>query len=132
MSKINATISAIESEGIINIITFSTQKTTLKMISLELNEKVVVGQDVILITKATSVALAKDLVGELSYSNQIPCTIESIDQGKILTTLLLKSDFLLESIITTASLTRMKLQMGDKVTALIKSSDLSISEFLSC
>jgi len=132
VSKINATISAIESEGIINIITFSTQKTTLKMISLELNEKVVVGQDVILITKATSVALAKDLVGELSYSNQIPCTIESIDQGKILTTLLLKSDFLLESIITTASLTRMKLQMGDKVTALIKSSDLSISEFLSC
>jgi len=102
------------------------------MISLELNEKAVVGQDVLLSTKATSVALAKNLTGQLSYSNQIPCTIESIDQGKILTTLLLKSDFLLESIITTASLTRMELQMGDKVTALIKSSDLSISEFLSC
>ena len=131
MSLINARVEQIESEDIIHIVTFQAANNLLKMMSLELPAALVVGTDVRLQVKATSVALAKDLSGELSYSNQIECQIESIEEGKLLSSVMLKAKELrLESIITTASLQRLSLSQGDSVTALIKSSDLSIAEVL--
>jgi molybdopterin-binding protein len=131
VSKLNATITAIESEKILNVVTFTVAGFTLKMISLELDKKAQINQRVLLSTKATTVAIAKDFTGALSYSNQILLQIQDIDRGKILTTLRLKEGELeLESIITTSSCERMALKKGEKITALIKSSDLSISKFL--
>ncbi len=131
MSLIDAKISAIESEGIIHIVTFQTQEYVLKMVSLELPKDLKIATEVKLQVKATSVSLAKDLKGELSYSNQIKCQIESIEQGKLLSTIMLTTEkFRLESIITTTSLERLSLERGESVIALINSSDLSIAEIL--
>ena len=131
MSLIDAKISAIESEGIIHIVTFQTQKHVLKMVSLELPKDLKIATEVKLQVKATSVSLAKDLKGELSYSNQIKCQIESIEQGKLLSSIMLTTEkFRLESIITTTSLERLSLERGESVIALINSSDLSIAEIL--
>lgn len=132
MSNFNAKITNIQNEMSLNIVTFQTGETILKMISLELNEKITIGIDVLLSCKATNIALAKEFDGELSYSNQIPMQIESLEVGKLLSSLKLEQgDLKLESIITTASLERMKLKVGENVTALIKSSDLSIMEIKS-
>lgn len=132
MSNFYAKIIDIQNETSLNIVTFQTQETILKMISLELNEEIRVGTNVLLSCKATNVALAKKLHGELSYSNQIPMQIESMEAGKLLSSLNLRQGNLkLESIITTASLQRMQLKVGERVTALIKSSDLSIMEIQS-
>ena len=129
MSQINATITAIEAQDILHIVSFDAAGKQLKMMSLDLDSRLAVGTAVVLSVKATAVALAKALQGSLSYSNQILVQIEEIQSGKLLTTLSLKSDTLsLESIITTASATRMALAAGEQVTALIKSSDLSIIE----
>ncbi len=131
MSLIDAKISAIESEGIIHIVTFQTQEYVLKMVSLELPKDLKIATEVKLQVKATSVSLAKDLKGELSYSNQIKCQIESIEQGKLLSSIMLTTEkFRLESIITTTSLERLSLERGESVIALINSSDLSIAEIL--
>ncbi len=131
MSLINARVSAIESEDIIHIVSFLSGTNALKMMSLELPADIKIDTEVKLQVKATSVALAKNLSGTLSYSNQIKCQIESIEEGKLLSSLILTVDTLrLESIITTASLKRLSLSQGDSVTALIKSSDLSIAEVL--
>ncbi len=131
MSLIDAKISAIESEGIIHIVTFQTQEHVLKMVSLELPKDLKIATEVKLQVKATSVSLAKDLKGELSYSNQIKCQIESIEQGKLLSSIMLTTEkFRLESIITTTSLERLSLERGESVIALINSSDLSIAEIL--
>ncbi len=131
MSLINARVSAIESEYIIHIVSFLSGTNALKMMSLELPADIKIDTEVKLQVKATSVALAKNLSGTLSYSNQIKCQIESIEEGKLLSSLILTVDTLrLESIITTASLKRLSLSQGDSVTALIKSSDLSIAEVL--
>jgi len=131
VSLIDAKISAIESEGIIHIVTFQTQEYVLKMVSLELPKDLKIATEVKLQVKATSVSLAKDLKGELSYSNQIKCQIESIEQGKLLSSIMLTTEkFRLESIITTTSLERLSLERGESVIALINSSDLSIAEIL--
>ncbi len=131
MSLIDAKISAIESEGIIHIVTFQTQEHVLKMVSLELPKDLKIATEVKLQVKATSVSLAKELKGELSYSNQIKCQIEKIEQGKLLSSIMLTTEkFRLESIITTTSLERLSLERGESVVALINSSDLSIAEIL--
>jgi molybdopterin-binding protein len=83
-------------------------------------------------TKATNIAIAKELQGMLSYSNQLKVSIQAIEMGSLLCSVkLLFEDTVLESIITADSAKRMQLKVGENVTALIKSSDLAIAELLS-
>jgi len=131
MSQFRATISDIQSAGSIHIVSFTTAGFTLKMISLALAPNITLHSEVILGVKATAVALAKECSGILSFSNQLTLEISKIEEGKLLTSLLLQGkDFELESIITTASKEKMHLEVAQKVTALIKSSDLFIVEVL--
>lgn len=131
MNKIVATISQIRNIDNLNIVEFEFDDTKLKMISLDLSEDTKVGQKVVLTTKPTHIAIAKNLQGELSYSNQIIATIEEIEQGEILCVVNSKIDNTdLQSIITTDSAKRMNLKNNDKVILLIKASDMSILEVL--
>ncbi|MDQ7042411.1 MAG: TOBE domain-containing protein [Sulfurimonas sp.] len=131
MSMFEATITDIQEYESINIVTFSTSDFTLHMMSLELSEKTDVGAKVKLGVKASSVAIAKEFSGELSYSNQLKLQVSEIQEGELLSSLQLTSDkFELESIITSSSKKRMHLKEGDTITALIKSSDLYIVEVL--
>lgn len=131
MSKIKAKISNIQSLENLNIVSFSFYDTTLTMMSLELKKEVQIGKEVLLNIKPTTVALAKNLSGEISYSNQIECKILSIDMGELLCSICLqKEDIRFESIITASSAKRLKLENEDKVTALIKASEISIAEVL--
>jgi len=131
MSKFTATVIEIQSEQELHILTFKHNEIVLKMMSLELFENLILGATVVLSCKATSVAIAKNLQGELSYSNQIKMQITSIQSGKLLSNLQLQSnELVLESIITTSSVTRMNLQENDEVIALIKSSDLFVMDVL--
>ena len=131
MSQLNATITAIQKQDSLHIVTFNAQGFELHMMSLELNSNVIVGANVLLGVKASSVAIAKKFCGQLSYSNQLDLEIQEIDEGALLCSLQLASKELqLESIITKASKSRMSLKISDRVTALIKSSDLYIVEVL--
>jgi len=131
MSTIKATVIEIQSEDILHIVSFKVGKSTLKMMSLELQSNLKVGSSVLLSVKATAVALAKELSGMLSYSNQIPLEIQKIEKGKLLSSIKLQNqDISMESVITTASCERMQLKETQSVIALIKSSDLSICEVL--
>ena len=81
--------------------------------------------------KPSNISIAKNLIGEISLSNQIVATIQSLENGQLLTSVILKiNDTLLESIITVDSSKRMNLQIGEVVTILIKASNLSIGEVL--
>lgn len=131
MSQLNATISAIQEQDSLHIVTFDAQGFTLHMMSLELGSDVRVGAKVILGVKASSVAIAKEFSGQLSYSNQLDLELQEINEGALLCSLQLQSkEIKLESIITKASKERMALKVSDKITALIKSSDLYIVEVL--
>jgi molybdopterin-binding protein len=137
MSQLIATIEKLESVDNLNIVTFVCNDQRLKMMSLDLNDTVQIGKSVVLGCKPTSVALAKPTINYqefsemLSYANQLRVSIVSMDVGKLLSSLKLNfGEFVLEAIITTVSLKRMKLNEKDEVLALIKANELSIQEVL--
>ncbi len=131
MSQLVATIKKINSVDNLNIVEFDFNGLTLKMMSLDLNDDVKIGKKVKLSVKPSNISIAKNLIGEISLSNQIVATIQSLENGQLLTSVILKiNDTLLESIITVDSSKRMNLQIGEVVTILIKASNLSIGEVL--
>lgn len=131
MSPIVATVTFIENLEQLNIVEFDFQGIKLKMMSLDLNKEIQVGKKVVLSIKPTNIALAKNLTGDLSFSNQIAATIDSIENGTLLSSVVLKTkEILFESIITLSSAKRMNLVVNDEVKMLIKASDVSILEVL--
>ncbi|WP_428023281.1 TOBE domain-containing protein [Arcobacter sp.] len=131
MNKIEAIISQINNIDNLNIVQFDFSGTTLKMMSLDLNEKIKVGQKVILVAKATNILLAKGFEGMISFSNQIKAKIEDIENGKLLSRItLMSNNSYFQSIITLDSSLRMNLKKDDEITILIKASDISIEEVL--
>ena len=110
MSQLVATIKKINSIDNLNIVEFDFNGLTLKMMSLGLNSDIQVGKKVKLSVKPTNISLAKNLLGEISLSNQIVATIQSLENGQLLTSVILKiNDTILESIITIDSSKRMNL-----------------------
>lgn len=131
MSKLEATITHIQSQEALHIVAFDFHGLTLKMMSLELPKGAIVGTKVLLGAKPTAIALAKGEAGMVSYSNQIAMSIKTLKVGELLCAVTLEAlGVTLESIITKESAQRMALQEGEEVTALIKASELSIVEVL--
>ena len=131
MSSIVATVSNIKKCDSLHIVEFECNSQTLSMMSLDLDAQIKVATKVRLVVKPSHVAIAKDFSGEVSYSNKLETTILSCENGQLLSSVKLKFfDSTLESIITLSSSKKMNLKVGDKVTALIKASELSIGEVL--
>jgi len=131
MNQMQAIISDIKNVQNLNIVTFSINTIPLSMMSLDLEQTLQVGSEVILSCKPTSIALAKEISGVLSFSNQLEVRILEVQEGALLCVVTLQfQTFTLESVITTASFKRMHLQVGEDVVALIKSSDLFIQRSL--
>lgn len=126
MNQIVANVTRIDTIDNLNIVEFEFQTTKLKMMSLDLSN-ITVGQKVVLSVKPTHIAVAKELSGMLSYSNQLVTTISKIEMGELLCTITTEIfNSPLQSIITADSARRMNLQLKDEITLLIKASDLSI------
>lgn len=81
------------------------------------------GQSVRLAFRELEVSLAKDLNGQISIRNLLPCHVTAVMHGEVLTRVQLAfSGQTLHSVITRNSAQRLKLAAGDQVTALIKAS----------
>jgi molybdate transport system regulatory protein len=127
VNRIEAHVSHIERQDNIAIVSFDAQGHPMRMMALGLTIPVSPGTRVILGTKASHVALAKNLSGDLSFSNRLDALIESVETGALLCSVMLRvGPTLMESIITRESAQKMELKPGDRVTAIIKASDLSI------
>ncbi len=131
MSNLVARVSSIKSCDTLNIVTFECSSQTLTMMSLDLSKDIKVDAKVSLVIKASHVGIAKEFSGEVSCSNQLKCTIESVENGELLSSLKLRfSDITIESIITLDSSKRMNLKVGDEVLAFVKASELSIGKII--
>ncbi len=131
MSNLIATVQKIENCDSLHIVKFDFHGQPLSMMSLDISDKINVGTKVKLVIKPTHTAIAKNFSGEVSYSNQLHTIIESIKNGKLLSSLKLKYfDTTIESIITVSSSKRMNLKVGDSVIAFVKASELSIGEVI--
>ncbi|ACZ12733.1 TOBE domain-containing protein [Sulfurospirillum deleyianum] len=131
MNRIKAFVTRIEKEQNLHIIHFEAEHCALKMMGLELPKGLHENSYVTLGVKPSSVALGKNLGGILSYSNQMQCTIDAVEKGKLLCSVYASvGSITMQSIITRGSFDRMDLHVNDSVTLLIKASELFIVEVL--
>lgn len=131
MNTLKAQVTQIDSMDNLTIVKFDYEGTALSMMSLGLKD-VKVGSQVILSINASHIAIGKDLKGDISLSNRFDCIIKALDKGKLLSSLKLSiNDDSLSSIITTSSVNRLNLIVGDEVQALVKASEISIKEVIS-
>ena len=129
MNRLSAVVTDIVGEQNLHIISFDFQGISLSMMGLDLPFGLHVGSSVVLGAKPSHIAIAKNLSGELSYSNQLEATIANIENGKLLSSIILHvKGVSLQSFITCKSSLRMNLQAGDEVKLLIKASELFILE----
>lgn len=87
------------------------------------------GAAIQILIKSTEVALATGPINGLSIRNQVPGTIRAVDHGAVMTTV--KVDIgggdTLTAAITKESAEDLKLVEGDPVTALVKSTEVSLA-----
>lgn len=132
MNELKAVVTNIDNLDNLNIVEFDYKGISLSMMSLDLSE-VQIGTEVILTVKASNVAIAKNLEGLISLSNEVEGEITKLDMGKLLCSLQITSgEDKISSIITTKSANRMNLKLEDKVSALIKASAISIKKVVKC
>lgn len=129
MNRLHAVVTDVVGEQNLHIISFDFQGSSLSMMGLDLPFGLHVGSSVVLGAKPSHLAIGKNIQGELSYSNQLDATIVSIENGKLLSSIILHvKDVMLQSFITCKSSQRMNLQVGDEVKLLIKASELFVLE----
>lgn len=129
MNKIKAKVTQIDKIDSLHIVSFDFDGILLKMMSLELSEKIQIDTSVILAVKPTHVTFAKNFQGYISITNQFRARIKKINNGKLLSSAIFETkNTLIESVFTTTSLRQMNLQLHDEFTIMIKASDISIKE----
>lgn len=125
---IKAKISAIEQNDGVSVFEFSAENLSLKMLSLENLQNLKIGDEVRLNFKSSDVFVATSSLLNCSVSNEIKAQISSIQKGQITSSLHLNAgEFEFESIITTTSLKRLNLALGDQIYAYVKATSLYIA-----
>ena len=125
---IKAKISAIEQTGGVSVFEFSAENLSLKMLSLENPQNLKIGDEVRLGFKSSDVFVATSPLLNCSVSNEIKVRISDIQKGEITSSLHLNAGkFEFESIISTSSLKRLNLALGDQIYAYVKATSLYIA-----
>lgn len=76
MNKIKAKVTKVEKIDSLHIVSFDFDGILLKMMSLELSEKIQIDTSVILAVKPTHVTFAKNFQGYISITNQFRARIK--------------------------------------------------------
>lgn len=125
---IKAKISAIDENDGVSVFEFNAANLSLKMLSLENLQNLKIGDEVRLNFKSSDIFVATSPLLNCSVSNEIKAQISSIQKGQITSSLHLNAgEFEFESIITTTSLKRLNLALGDQIYAYVKATSLYIA-----
>lgn len=132
MNRIQGTIREMISEEGISLVTVEASGALFAAVVIDTPETAAylkTGNEVWLVFKETEMALGKQLAGGLSIRNRFEATITGIAGGKVLTKVSLDyRGTTLDSVITTASAERLKLQVGDPVEGLVKTTEMSLMQ----
>ena len=132
MNRIEATVAEVKNLDSLYIVTFTWHGEKIKMVSLDLDQQLGVGDNVILGVNFTSVAIAKNFSGALSYTNQLDANVQNMERGELLSVVGLSyGEDVLESLLLTDSIERLGLKEGDEVTMIIKANDIFLQEVIS-
>jgi molybdate transport system regulatory protein len=132
MNSLTGTITHIQSHEGISLVKVKTDNgiifTSMVLDTTETADYLTNGNVVKIIFKETEVIIAKDAVLNISVQNQLPCVIQSIKMGVLLSQVtLLFGETTVKSIITTNACNQLHLKKQDAVVALIKTNEISLS-----
>ncbi len=125
MNRLKVIVKKIETlEGIAKIVAVCGD-IPLTAITLELPKNIEAGHEAFFIFKETEVGIAKNLSGEISFSNLFNGKLIGLTKGKILTKAIIDmKGERIASIITNDAATRLCLEVGDTVTAFVKATEV--------
>jgi molybdate transport system regulatory protein len=87
------------------------------------------GNQVYAVFKETEVSIAKDFTGKISLRNKIPCRVQQIDRGELMSIIHMTfGDFHIQSAITSRSIDMLDLQKDDEVVAMIKANEITLMQ----
>ena len=88
-----------------------------------------IGQSINVIFKETEVIIGKGVEHHISLQNKLEGTVQSIESGSLLSKLILDTIAgNVTSIITTNAVNQLQLEAGSKITAMVKTNEMMLSE----
>lgn len=132
MNILKGKIDALKTEGRLTIVTLDVNGTLLRSIIIENPDTVSylkIGNPIQVIFKETEIVIAKGQSIPVSIENQIAGTITGMTNGELLCSLILKTEVgELKATLTSESASRLKLQVGELVTVMVKTTEIMLSE----
>ena len=129
-NEIRASVEEIYESDFLHVVKFDFNDAKLSMMSLEL-PNIKKGDEVLLSVKPTHISLSKLYPSKTTISNILLSEVTDVQNGDVLSMVLLKTgESVLESIVTLEASKKLSIEKGDKVYALIKSSEIFIKEVL--
>jgi molybdate transport system regulatory protein len=131
MNSLIGEIIGIKSDEHFSIVEMSVEGNIFKSIIIETPDTVPflkTGNRINIMFKESEVSIAKDLKGRISLQNKIPCTIQEIDKGRLLSKVIV--DFnkkKIVSVITTGAVEQLELKVSDNVVALVKTNEVILA-----
>jgi molybdate transport system regulatory protein len=131
MNTLTGTITAIQTHDDVSLVKVISNGIAFTAIVLDTpitTDYLTIGKNIRLLFKETEVIIAKDFDLNISVQNRIPCSIQQITSGVLLSQLNLSfGDVTIKSIITTNAVKQLGLKENDTVLALIKTNEISLS-----
>lgn len=131
MNTLNGNITTIQSYEGISLVKVNSNDIIFTSIVLDTSQTasyLETGHSVKIIFKETEVIISKDLKPKISIQNQLLCGIQNIKKGVLLAEIsLIFGESIIKSIITANACEQLELNENDRVLALIKTNELSLS-----
>ncbi len=130
MNRLDGKVQEVVVEGNLSLIKVAVQDIFLHVLVIETPDTVSYlqqGKELCLMCKETEVILAHHHCMDLSIPNRIPCTIQKITEGTLLSKVELQFDHIpIAAIVLNQSLANMKLKEGDPVIAMVKVTEVMV------
>ncbi len=127
MNTLHAVITNIDRHESLSFLEIDAAGIPLGILLFDLNPRFRKGCGVKVLFKETEVSLAKELAGEVSFSNRFSAIVTAIKSSCMLADItLLSAAGEFASIITVRAVEKLDLKINDEVTVLIKASQLSL------
>jgi molybdopterin-binding protein len=132
MNILNGLITEIQSHEGISLVKVKAEEgivfTSIVLDTSETADYLKEGNFVKIIFKETEVIISKDAHMTISVQNRIPCSVQSIKTGVLLSQVnLLFGEIVIKSIITSNACKQLELKENDNVIALVKTTEVSLS-----
>ncbi len=130
MNRLKCRVTSVSNSGMLTKIDMLCDDIALTAFAIEMDlDSICKDDEVVVLFKESEVSIAKSFVGEISLQNRFTCKIEDIQKGDLLAQLRLSFfNHYIDSIISMKAVQNMDLQVGDNVTALVKSTEMIVTD----